>query len=91
MTDWKKRTQEILDKQYEQVLLNRQALDAQSKASLIAVVESTTYDMCYAFNLATMAERLRSVVNSGGSYASFYAQYEKSLPAALEDFLAHFE
>ena len=80
-----------LDKQYEQVLLNRQALDAQSKASLIAVVESTTYDMCYAFNLATMAERLRSVVNSGGSYASFYAQYEKSLPAALEDFLAHFE
>ena len=80
-----------LDKQYEQVLLNRQALDAQSKASLIAVVESTTYDLCYAFNFAGMPEGLRNIITGGGSYASYYATYDKSLPVALEDFLAHFE
>ncbi|MBQ7338481.1 MAG: hypothetical protein IJW40_08530 [Clostridia bacterium] len=80
-----------LDKQYEQVLLNRQALDAQSKASLITVVESTTYDLCYAFDMAGMPERLRPVIKSAGSYASFYAGYESQLESALEDFMEHYE
>ncbi|MBQ7338482.1 MAG: hypothetical protein IJW40_08535 [Clostridia bacterium] len=80
-----------LDKQYEQVLLNRQALDAQSKASLIAVVESTTYDLCYAFDMAGMPDSLRKIIKSGGQYASLYATYEGALETALEDFLAHFE
>jgi hypothetical protein len=80
-----------LDKQYEQVLLNRQALDAQSKASLMAVVESTTYDLCYAFDMAGMPIGLRDIIKKGGSYASFYATYEGPLEKALEDFLAHFE
>ncbi|MBQ7338483.1 MAG: hypothetical protein IJW40_08540 [Clostridia bacterium] len=80
-----------LDKQYEQVLLNRQALDAQSKASLIEVVESTTYDLCYAFGFQDMAYGLRSVVTNGSAYASFYALYDNSLPKTLEEFLTHFE
>ena len=80
-----------LDKQYEQVLLNRQALDAQSKASLMAVVESTSYDLCYAFSMASMEQGIRSIINSNGNYASFYATYEGPLEKALEDFLAHFE
>ncbi len=80
-----------LDAQYEQVLLNRQALDGQSKESLMTVVESTSYDLCYAFNLAGMAEALRPIINSSGNYSSFYAGYATSLPAALEDFLEHFE
>ncbi len=80
-----------LDKQYEQVLLNRQALDAQSKASLMAVVESTTYDLCYAFSMASMEQGMRSIINSSGNYASFYASYEGALESALETFLEHFE
>lgn len=80
-----------LDAQYELVLLNRQALDAQSKASLMMVVESTTYDLCYAFNLAGMTEALRPIINSGGNYSSFYAGYATSLPAALEKFMENFE
>lgn len=80
-----------LDKQYEQVLLNRQALDAQSKASLMAVVESTTYDLCYAFDMAGMPMSLRDIIKKGGNYASFYASVEGALEKALETFLEHFE
>lgn len=81
-----------LDKQYEQVLLNRQALDAQSKASLMIVVESTTYDLCYAFDMASMATSLRNnVIKVGKPYGSFYAAYASSLPAALDKFLSRFE
>jgi hypothetical protein len=80
-----------LDKQYEQVLLSRQALDAQSKQSLITVVESTTYDLCYAFDFEHMTTSIRSIINKGGTYSSFYASYKDSLNAALEAFLERFE
>ena len=80
-----------LDKQYEQVLLARQALDEQSKNSLITVVESTSYDLCYAFDFGRMVTDLRSIITKGDSYASFYESYENSLEGALETFLERYE
>ena len=80
-----------LDAQYEQVLLNRQALDGQSKASLMAVVESTSYDLCYALDFGGIVGPLSSLIFKGGAYASFYETYIGKLDSALDAFLEHYE
>lgn len=54
-----------LDKQYETVLLNRQALDAESKENLQLVVESSFYDWGYVLDPASVSTEIRLAMKGG--------------------------
>ncbi len=74
-----------LDKQYEQVLLNRQALDAQSKNCLRTVVESVSYDWLYMYDMAGLGSTVRDRLRVGESdFSSLFASYVDQVEDELE-------
>lgn len=81
-----------LDKQYETVLLNRQALDAESKANLKLVVESSAYDWGYVLDPAGLATTIKSAMKGqttselGPTFASIRSQVDKVLEEIAEKY-----
>lgn len=77
-----------LDKQYETVLLNRQALDAESKANLQLVVESSFYDWGYVLDPAKLADNIRLTMKGTSGideFGSFFASIREPVAAELEE------
>ena len=76
-----------LDKQYETVMLNRQAQDAQSKKYLQMVVASSAYDWVYILNPAGLYDSIKSAIRNGGELASTFAAVRDQVDAELESFM----
>lgn len=77
-----------LDKQYDTVLLHRQALDAQSKASLQLVVEASSYDWIYVLDPASVSTQIRlAMKGESGSkeFSSFFASVREPVQSALDE------
>lgn len=80
-----------LDKQYEKVLLSRQALDAQSKKNLQLVVESISYDWGYVFDIGRVNSLIASAILNGAEgvaddYATIRDVVQNDLEALIEKF-----
>jgi hypothetical protein len=77
-----------LDKQYDVVLLNRKALDAESKANLQLVVESSSYDWAYVLNPAGMSDQIRLTMRGKTDitdFAPYFASVREPVQAALDE------
>ena len=79
-----------LQKQYETILLLRQAKDSQSKQSLITVVESTVYDWGYVFDFGSVSTTMRDIIRYGKSYASEFASLRGQAESALNEMLKNY-
>ena len=81
-----------LDKQYDTVLLSRQALDAQSKKNLQLVVESVSYDWGYAYDIGRLKTIVASAILNGSTgVADEYASIRDLVTSGIADLLAKFE
>ena len=80
-----------LDKQYETILLNRQALNAESKAALQLTVESASYDWIYILDPAGAAATVSNGLIKGSELASSFASLRSPVAAALEEIAALYE
>ena len=76
-----------LDKQYETVMLNRQAQDAQSKKYLQMVVASSAYDWIYILDPAGLYGSIKSAIRDGKELASTFASVRDQVEAELETFM----
>lgn len=80
-----------LDKQYDTVLLNRKALDAESKANLQLVVESSMYDWGYMVDPAGFGTTVRlamcgqkNITEFGSTFASLRDAIKTEMDAIAE-------
>ncbi len=79
------------DAQYETILLDRQALDAESEACLRLVVDSVAYDWLYAFDMAGMGSEIRELIRKGETdYSSLFAEKQDVLEEELNSIKAHY-
>ena len=76
-----------LDTQYEAVLLNRKALDAESKRNLQLVVESSTYDWVWLLNPAGVEQSIRLGIKNNTELSSTFASVRDQVEAELEIFM----
>jgi len=81
-----------LDKQYDTVLLSRQALDAQSKRNLQLVVESVSYDWGYAYDIGRLKTIVADAILKGSTgVADEYASIREVVTSGIAELLAKFE
>ena len=73
-----------LDKQYDTVLLNRKAVDAQSKENLKTIVESSFYDMGYVLNPANISFEIRDAIYMNRELGSTFASLRQPVEEWLE-------
>ena len=79
-----------LDKQYDTVLLNRRAVDADSKENLKIIVESSLYDMGYVLNPANISYQIRDAIYKNFELGSVFASLRDPVEAALEEYASRF-
>lgn len=80
-----------LDKQYDTVLLSRQALDAQSKRNLQLVVESVSYDWGYAYDIGRLKTVVADAILQGSTgVADSYASIRDVVENGIAELLAKF-
>jgi hypothetical protein len=80
-----------LDKQYDTVLLLRQALDEKSKMNLQLVAESVSYDWGYTFDIAGLRTKISQAILKGNvGVADDYASVRDMFNDALSELIARF-
>ncbi|MBE6620420.1 MAG: hypothetical protein E7625_03540 [Ruminococcaceae bacterium] len=80
-----------LDKQYDNVLLLRQALDEKSKLNLQRVVESVSYDWGYMFDIAQVKTKIaQAILKSNMGVADDYTSVRDVFNGALAEIVARF-
>lgn len=80
-----------LDKQYDTVLLLRQALDEQSKRNLQLVVESVSYDWGYVFDIGQLKTIVANAILKGtGGIADDYSSIRDVVTGDIADLLERF-
>ena len=79
-----------LDKQYDTVLLNRKAVDAQSKENLKIIVESSCYDLGYVLDPEGIMSTIRTAIFKNQELGSIFASLRDPVEAALEEFADKF-
>ncbi len=79
-----------LDKQYDTVLLNRRAVDAESKENLKTIVESSFYDMGYVLNPANISYEIRDAIYMNRELGSTFASLRDPVERALQEYADRF-
>lgn len=81
-----------LDKQYDTVLLLRQALDEQSKRNLQLVVESVSYDWGYVFDIGKVKSVIADAILKGeAGVADQYATIQDAVLGNIEALMDKFQ
>lgn len=80
-----------LDKQYDTVLLNRKAVDAQSKENLKTIVESSCYDLGYVLDPESIMSSIRSAIFQNTELGSIFASLRDPVKAKLEEYAEKFQ
>lgn len=80
-----------LDKQYDTVLLNRKAVDEQSKENLKTIVESSFYDMGYVLDPAEVSKSILNAIRDDKELGPIFASLRDPVNAALEEYAEKFQ